>query len=856
MWESATILSNSRPAPSFAVHRCDRQRHDAEQQEQESNVCPSFDGKSEEDANSSPLESTIRGEQEGHHDTKVDPSPESCINGSEDANKSENTATGGEQIDVENRDGLIPSPPIFEGNVANATPGDPQEGGTGAGTAQHLACLLDSPLALAILIVLGVNLEARHTAFRRLSIHEAACADSPKCLGLLMEVGVHYSKILFGSEEGGAARASNSVAAARSSSTSMSAQGSGGITPPSPSSPLRSASASFAKELEERNSSGSNKCGKKNLNPFFGWRSSLKQKGNFDLPNKSSSINDCEKNHEATSELTPFATTLKILSQAIKRVKAGGVTEADAARYILDNVNISNRSMLILALQCPHLTPSMKEPEELSSSPSSFVSPMPGLSITGLPQLFLPHHHTPHHILTRSLNRDTQHSYLKRNVDGHGNTPLHWAAFKNSLRAMDVLLSYASDDSAAVDVNSRAQPSGWTPLHDAAYSDAAEAVTRLISAGAYVDARSHSGATPLCFAAQEDAPNATRMLLRAGADPGMRCLGTTPGMSNVRANNADTMSQFQSRFSGYTPLHYCAHYNASKAARVLLYESSQGSTRNVFHNGDLLEISDLNDKPPIHVAVARGSSLVLRELLHGGARVETPSYHPHARPRSNSCRGYQSSLGGVTAMAASNNRNMMASVPMAIPPRDDSSSPPPAQVITPVSSPVLRAMIPSQPITSSKPWNCLSQKSIDSCRQLMEQVEMNWTPERHALFAPSDRAAVIAVLKVGKRLEQVGRGIFSDLWPHVLSFCGRGWFEHIEDDDVDEKQDVIQDDGEQKVAAIPDSSNGNEEHHEGGIEEAISMQFSLDSPSNESSGEDGVTQFQLDETSPGMSAIL
>ena len=62
-------------------------------------------------------------------------------------------------------------------------------------------------------------------------------------------------------------------------------------------------------------------------------------------------------------------------------------------------------------------------------------------------------------------------------------------------------------------------------------------------------------------------------------------------------------------------------------------------------------------------------------------------------------------------------------------------------------------MIPSQPISSSKPWNCLSQKSIDACKHLITEVEMNWTPTRHALFSPADRLAVVEVLRVGKRLE-------------------------------------------------------------------------------------------------------
>ena len=41
------------------------------------------------------------------------------------------------------------------------------------------------------------------------------------------------------------------------------------------------------------------------------------------------------------------------------------------------------------------------------------------------------------------------------------------------------------------------------------------------------------------------------------------------------------------------------------------------------------EIRDLNGRLPIHVAVARGSSSVLRELLVAGARVETRALNRH-----------------------------------------------------------------------------------------------------------------------------------------------------------------------------------------------------------------------------------
>jgi hypothetical protein len=86
-------------------------------------------------------------------------------------------------------------------------------------------------------------------------------------------------------------------------------------------------------------------------------------------------------------------------------------------------------------------------------------------------------------------------------------------------------------------------------------------------------------------------------------------------------------------------------------------------------------------------------------------------------------------------------------------------------------------MIPAAPISSSKPWNCLTQGAIDECKKLISQAEQCWAPNRHTLFTPADRRAVLELLRVGKRFEQTGSGIFIDLWPLVLSFCGRGWFE-------------------------------------------------------------------------------
>jgi len=304
------------------------------------------------------------------------------------------------------------------------------------------------------------------------------------------------------------------------------------------------------------------------------------------------------------------------------------------------------------------------------------------------------------------------------NSDGHGNTPLHWAAFKNETECVALLLKYNAD------ANARAHPSGWTPLHDAAYSNSEATIELLINAGAVVDARANSGATPLCFAAQEDAAEAACLLLRHGADLSARCAG------GPIAQDGAVQPGAHSRFSGYTPLHYCAHYNAQRAAGMLLQHHSARHA---------MEVPDLSDRLPIHVSVARGSSGVLHQLLHAGVRVETRF--------SNKC--------SVKPQA----------------PADEAE-----RNLDPVSPPRLRSLIPAQPVNSSKPWNCLTQQSIDECQHLISEAEQNWTVQRHQLFTPCDRRAVAAVLKVGKRLEQEDV-IFIDLWPTVLTFCGRGWFE-------------------------------------------------------------------------------
>jgi hypothetical protein len=372
-------------------------------------------------------------------------------------------------------------------------------------------------------------------------------------------------------------------------------------------------------------------------------------------------------------------------------------------------------------------------------------------------------------------------------ADGHGNTPLHWAAFKNETECVALLLQYNADS------NARAHPSGWTPLHDAAYSNSSECIELLVNKGAHVDARANSGATPLCFAAQEDAAEAAQLLLDKGSDLSARCAGAP--QEDGGQQHFPMANHPHSRFSGYTPLHYCAHYNAAKASKILLNHPKAKIA---------METPDLSGRLPIHVAVARGSSDVLRNLLSAGARVDI---RPTGSPRT-----------PTSSLPVLFGQLPQPSAPVARrpPSPDEPGTPNRARALSrssssstasPVTSPVLRSMIPSQPINSSKPWNCLTQQAIDECTELISKAESSWSPEHHLLFTPRDRKAIMELLRVGKRLEQQGV-IFIDLWPQVLNFCGRGWFE-VEESKPAANENGVQSEEESDGLANTSEEDGN-----------------------------------------------
>jgi hypothetical protein len=696
----------------------------------------------------------------------------------------------GENINESDHDMAAPAAPsvtpIFDGNVANATPlplGVHGVGGLaaissgGTGTVLHLACALDSPLVLALLLAAGANARASHTAFRRLMIHEAACCGSVNCLQLLLELGQKYGG------EGGIGdvharlpprvRRSTRDADARVTPGSRS---SGGI--PLPFLPRHVGAVSDSaspRTLHHPLYVSTNPA--PSTRHFF--------RSSHGVPPEQHSLQSdtdtVQDNISPKSTPLDFLFFLGLFRKVVREVLSGNLSELNAARFVVEQVTLTEATCASLAESCAF---EHGDPQILVSSQNHVDL------IASLPRCFLrPYGAT---------------------ADGHGNTPLHWAAFKNEAKCVALLLEYHADP------NARAHPSGWTPLHDAAYSNSRDCIAMLIDAGALVDVRANSGATPLCFAAQEDSADAAALLLERGADIAARCSG---GPIRDDGTLAPSTSNSHSRFSGYSPLHYCAHYNAKNAARVLLQHPKAKVA---------MEIPDLNSRLPIHIAVARGSADVLRELLHAGARIETREKPQRSRSCINDHEQMQadarsvsppmtthsdSQMNDATVIFRGRRRRMISngiripsdatanylasipSTPRALPTLTNGVTVTPGSIgntrsppgsrsrsVTPVLSPVLRSMIPSRPVQSSKPWNCLSQQAIDECRTLIAKTEQSWAPDRHLLFTPADRRAVMELLRVGKRLELQGTGIFIDLWPQVLSFCGRGWFEIIDDE--------------------------------------------------------------------------
>ena len=187
--------------------------------------------------------------------------------------------------------------------------------------------------------------------------------------------------------------------------------------------------------------------------------------------------------------------------------------------------------------------------------------------------------------------------------DGGGETPLHYAAYRNENPEILKLLIKAGADvnakseigrtplldaagnnknpevitlliKAGADVNAKSE-SGWTSLHYAArFNKNPEVITLLIKAGAGVNAKDGGGETPLHYAAYRNQnPEILKLFIKAGADV------------NAKDNNS------------WTPLHFAACFNENPEVITLLIKVRVDVNTKDNDGKTPLDRAEANDKP-------------------------------------------------------------------------------------------------------------------------------------------------------------------------------------------------------------------------------------------------------------------
>lgn len=134
----------------------------------------------------------------------------------------------------------------------------------------------------------------------------------------------------------------------------------------------------------------------------------------------------------------------------------------------------------------------------------------------------------PLHIAARYGSAVVVQELLSQGADkdaktSRGFSPVHAAAASNKAEAISILIKAGSD------INLSDGQLGFTPLHLAARRGAVQAASLLLEAGARVDARTRDGSTPLHLACTHLKLSAVRLLLRHDADEtSLNGAGETP----------------------------------------------------------------------------------------------------------------------------------------------------------------------------------------------------------------------------------------------------------------------------------------------------------------------------------------
>ena len=268
--------------------------------------------------------------------------------------------------------------------------------------------------------------------------------------------------------------------------------------------------------------------------------------------------------------------------------------------------------------------------------------------------------HTPLHLAAFGNSVDAFERLVANGASVHtttkvGRTPLHLAAWKNAVEAVGWLVANGADINATDEY-------GITPLHAAALGNAREALGWLAANGASIHATNSVGRAPVHFAALGNAVDTLGWLAANGADiNATNFKGNTPLHDAAWVNAVDALewlaasgaSIHAANYIDHRPIHLAAEWNAVDALEWLvangadinakgilgntpLHEAANGNAMDalawLIANGADIDPADEHGNTPLHLAAGKSLQELYDRLVAHGADVtarnddgETPS---------------------------------------------------------------------------------------------------------------------------------------------------------------------------------------------------------------------------------------
>ncbi|XP_053677281.1 transient receptor potential channel pyrexia-like [Anopheles nili] len=213
------------------------------------------------------------------------------------------------------------------------------------------------------------------------------------------------------------------------------------------------------------------------------------------------------------------------------------------------------------------------------------------------------------------------HHGLDVNMQPKWYTPLHCAAFGNSLSTAELLIK----NGASIDVPTNKQQCEESLLHCAVRSNAIECLRFFIAQGSDVNALERNGTNPIHLAADLGHAQCLAALLECStADPNVRIQQGDKQMTALHLaadeGNLDCVTQLITRGAdvrarnhrGFTPLHLAARSGSADCVEALL--KLGGCDPN---------LADFDQRTPLHAAISKSDTAVemIETLIAWGANV-------------------------------------------------------------------------------------------------------------------------------------------------------------------------------------------------------------------------------------------